>query len=424
SLAGSSKTIAYTVDNTTEGEWNKVAVMFNGTNATTTQTLKTNVDKGISKETEWVIIANDKQAGIKKLGEVKGLSFKLAPFSTIIAVEKATYEACNFESEFSTVYINHVDSRTGEIFKTNTIMGKPGEGYIASADKAIPLKYEIDTIEGDTIGKFAETDTDVNYVYKNFVPDSLKAENGDITGDGYLTIVDATKVQRYLAHLDEFDDTTKAKADYNYDKDITIIDATLLQRFLASMDVSVYTLTVNYLDDNGESFIPSYTKEFRLGEEYVTEPKESVFYELTGMPENASGVISGNITVTYQYKYIVEGVKVHVKHNGDLTWDPFLWAWADPADGGGSVNLYDAWPGFQITDKDEEGWYTTELDVPPGYTYNIIINNGGGIQTSDYVGYSAPEIWVVIDDAQAIKNGTWITVYADKECTQELPSAK
>ncbi len=424
SLAGSSKTIAYTVENNTEGEWNKVAVMFNGTKGITTQKLKTNVDKSISEDTEWVVIVNDQQAGIKKIEEVKGLSFKLAPFSTVIAVEKETFEACNFESEYSTVSINHIDGHTGEIFKTNKILGKPGEGYIASADKAIPLKYELDTVEGDTVGKFAETDTEVNYVFKNFVPDSLKAENGDLTGDGFLTIVDATKVQRYLAHLDEFDDAIKAKADYNYDKDVTIVDATLLQRFLASMDVTVYTLTVNYIDENGDSFIPSYTKEFRLGEEYVTEPKESVFYELTGTPKNASGVISGNVTVTYEYKYIVEGVKVHVKHNGDLTWDPFLWAWADPADGGSSVNLYDAWPGLQITDMDEEGWYTTELDVPPGYTYNIIINNGGGIQTSDYVGYSAPEIWVVIDDAQAIKNGTWITVYADKELTQELPSAK
>ncbi|MDO4748964.1 MAG: type I pullulanase [Eubacteriales bacterium] len=424
SLAGSSKTIAYTVENTTPGEWNKIAVMFNGSKGTASQSLKTNVDKGLTKDTEWVIIANDQQAGIKKIGEVKGLSFKIPAFSAIIAVEKSTYEACALESEFSTVSINHVDNRTGEIFKTNTIMGKPGEGYIASADKAIPLKYEIDAVEGDTVGKFADTDTEVNYIYKHFVPASLTVENGDVNIDGDLSIHDATALQFYIAKKLELTDAQVASGNYNYDNETSILDVTLLQQFLAKMDVAVYTLTVNYLDENGDSFIPSYTKEYRLGEEYVTEPKESVFYELTGVPENATGVITGNITVTYEYKYLVSGVKVHVKHDGDLTWDPFLWAWADSPDGGTSVNIYDAWPGLQIKECDEEGWYTTEIDVPPGYTYNLIINNGGGIQTTDYVGYSAPEVWIVINDEQATKTAPWMTVYADKECTQELPSAK
>lgn len=424
SLAGSSKTIAYTVENNTEGEWNKVAVMFNGTRGTTTQKLKTNVDKGISNDTEWVIIANDKAAGIKKLGEVKGLSFSIKPFSTVIAVEKSTYEACNFESKFSTVAINHIDDRTGEIIASNTILGTPGEGYVASADKSIPLKYEIDRAEGDTVGKFAETDTEVNYYFKHFTPASLKAENGDIDGDGILSVLDATTIQRYLALKVELDDETVARGDYNYDTYTTVMDATLLQRFLALKDVTVYTLTVEYVDEAGKEFISSLVKEYRLGEEYTTEAKDSVFYELKETPANANGVITGNITVTYEYKYLVEAVKVHVKHNGDLTWNPYLWAWADPAEGGSSVNLYDAWPGLEIKEPDEEGWYTTDLNVPPGYTYNIIINNGGGIQTTDYVGFSAPEIWVVIDDAQAIKNGSWISIYADKELTQELKSAK
>lgn len=424
SLAGSSKTIAYTVENTKEGEWNKIAVMFNGTNGVSSQKLKPNVDKGISADTEWVIVANDKAAGIKKLGEVKGLSFSLEPFSTVIAVEKSTYEACNFESKYSTVTINHVDDRTGDIITSNTIIGMPGEGYVASADKSIPLKYEIDRAEGDTVGKFQDTDTEVNYFFKRFAPESLKAVNGDIDGDSELTILDATAIQLHLAKKKVLDDETAARGDYNYDEVTTVMDATLLQQFLAAKDVTVYTLTVNYVDEDGKEIVTPVVKEFRLGENYTTESKDSVFYELIETPANANGVITGNVSVTYEYKYLVEAVKVHVKHNGDLTWDPFLWAWADAPDGASFVNLYDAWPGFQITEVDENGWYTTDLDVPPGYTYSIIINNGGGIQTDDYTGFSAPEIWVVIDDAAAIKNGKWITVYADAELTQELKSAK
>ncbi len=418
SIAGATKTIAFTVENNKEGEWNKIAVMHNGSKSTASVDLKTNVDAGISNDTEWVIIANDKSAGIKKLGEATGLKFKIPAFSSIIAVEKSTFEACAIDSKFSTVSINHIDNATGESFKTNTILGMPGEGYVAAADTSIPLKYEIDTVEGEVEGKFAETDTDVNYYFKRFTPSSMQAPNGDVDGDGVISIMDSTAIQMHLAQLKQYE--LIDNGDYNYDEFTTVMDATLLQQFLALEDVTVYTLTVNYIDEDGKAFISPLVKEFRLGEEYTTEAKESVFYELKGTPENASGVITGNVTVTYEYKYKVDSVKVHVKHDGDLTWDPFLWAWADPIEGGSSVNIYDAWPGLQITEVDENGWYTTELDVPPEYTYNIIINNGGGIQTSDYVGFSAKEIWVVIDDEQATKNGPWISVYADAELTDQL----
>ncbi|MBR2715735.1 MAG: type I pullulanase [Ruminococcus sp.] len=420
SMAGASKTIAYTVDNTAEGEWSKVAVMFNGSKGSVNQELKTHIDKGISADTEWVIIANDKSAGIKKLGEVKGLKFQIPAFSSIIAVEKSTYEACAIDSKFSTVSINHIDNTTGKSFKTNTILGMPGEGYIAPVDTSIPLKYEIDTVEGDVEGKFAEEDTDVNYYFKRFTPSSLEDKNGDIDGDGVLSIMDATAIQLHLALVEVLDDEVIARGDYNYDTYTSVMDATLLQQFLALEDVTVYTLTVNYVDEEGKAFVSPLVKEYRLGEEYTTEAKDSVFYELKETPANANGVITGNVTVTYQYTYKVDSVKVHVKHDGDLTWDPFLWAWATPIGGGTQVNMYEAWPGLQMTEVDENGWYTTELDVPPEHTYSIIINNGGGIQTSDYDGFSAGEIWVVINDAEATKTGSWISVYGDAELTEKL----
>ena len=418
SLASASKTIAYTVDNNTEGEWSKVAVMHNGSKGTITQEFKSHIDSGISADTEWVIIVNDKSAGVKKLGEAKGLKFQIPAFSSIIAVEKSTYEACAIDSKFSTVSINHIDNATGESFKTNTILGMPGEGYAAAADTSVPLKYEIDRVEGEVNGKFADTDTDVNYYFKRFTPSSMLPENGDIDGDGVLSVMDATAIQMHLAQLKQYE--LIDNGDYNYDEYTTVMDATLLQQFLSFHDVTVYTLTVKYIDEDGKAFISPLVKEYRLGEEYTTEAKDSVFYELKETPANANGVITGNVTVTYEYNYKVENVKVHVKHGGDLTWDPFLWAWATPVGGGTQVNMFEAWPGLQMTEVDENGWYTTELDVPPDHTYSIIINNGGGIQTSDYDGFSAQEIWVVIDDAQATSNGPWISVYADAELTDQL----
>lgn len=417
SMASASKTIAYTVDNTTEGEWNKVAVVFNGSKSRATQELSTTVDTGISEDTEWVVIANDKSAGIKKLGEVKGLKVEVPAFSTMILVEKSTYEACAIESGFSTVTINHVDNVTGEVFITNSIIGRPGEGYVAAADSSVPISYVLESVDGEPVGKFADTDTVVSYNYDKFVPDTFK--NGDLNDDGAVDILDATTLQLYLAKSVEFNEEKLALADYDYSTVVDVMDVSILQHFLAKDNVSICSLTVNYVDAAGKAIYEPIVREFRLGESYETEAKTSSFHELRETPANATGIISGDTVVTYVYDEKVDTVKLHVKHDGDLTWAPFLWAWSTK-NGANSVNIYEAWPGLQLSNPDADGWYTTEFDIPNGYEYNIIINNGSGIQTSDYTNFTAPEIWVVIDDAQATKLGNWMSVYADAELTEKL----
>ena len=57
---------------------------------------------------------------------------------------------------------------------------------------------------------------------------------GDITGDGKVSIEDATALQRYLAEFDGIDKTRVEKCgDVNRDGKINIEDVTFMQRFLA-----------------------------------------------------------------------------------------------------------------------------------------------------------------------------------------------
>lgn len=420
SMASASQTIAYTVENTTPGEWNKVAVIFNGSKVTINQTLKKNVDKSLTDDMEWVIIANDKTSGIKKLGEVKGLTFTLAPHSAIIAVEKSTYEACALKSDFSSITINHNDNETGKVICTNTIVGKVGEKYVAAEDSSISLKYELESIDGDVKGVFGTEDAVVNYNYDRYVPSSFEVENGDVDNDGTLDLIDATNVQRHLAQLVTLPDESVSKADYDYTSKVDLVDVTMLQRYLAKFDVGVCKLTVNYLANNGITICSPVTKEVRLGYEYTTEAKENVFYVSTGTPENASGIVTGNINVTYNYEYNADMITAHVKHDGELTWNPFLWVWADNVEGTKSVDCFDAWPGIEIKEVDEDGWYTVEFGVPVDYIYSLIVNNGGSVQTENYTDLTASEIWIVIDDERAVATGDWIAIYDDAELTNRI----
>ena len=63
----------------------------------------------------------------------------------------------------------------------------------------------------------------------------VKEKRGDSDGDGEVTILDATHIQRYLAAFDvpNFNEVT---ADADNDGSITILDATAIQRYLAAFE--------------------------------------------------------------------------------------------------------------------------------------------------------------------------------------------
>ena len=64
---------------------------------------------------------------------------------------------------------------------------------------------------------------------------TVEKKCGDSDGDGEVTIIDATCIQRYLAQfeLTTFDEVT---ADADGDGEITIVDATIIQRYLAQFE--------------------------------------------------------------------------------------------------------------------------------------------------------------------------------------------
>ncbi|MBQ3418057.1 MAG: type I pullulanase [Ruminococcus sp.] len=403
--------ICYEVDSTVEGEWNKVAFLFNGRDIDAT--LKLKATDTTTEDTEWVIIADGTVAGVTAIGENKGLSFNVPACSAVIAVEKNTFEAANVQSDFGKVNVSNVDGK-GNLLSSYTLIGSVGEGYQTSPDNAIPIKYDLKSVDGAESGVFTKEEQAVTYHFGDFVPSSLQVPNGDVDDDGVLSIIDATRIQKHLAQLKMLDDEHLKRGDYDYDKVTSVIDATLLQKFLAGMNVAIRTVTTNYIGTNesgvDKRIASSVVKEYRLGTEYTTEPLAVAYYALDETPANASGVVSADTTVTYHYTYHVDDVVIHVKHGGDLDWTPYLWAWGR---GTTDVPAYSSWPGYAMKDADENGWATTTFPVPGGLDYYIIISNNGSDQTSDvgpikFADY--PEIWVVIDDAN-VENGTEFIKY-------------
>ena len=424
SATGSVNPIAYTIDNKTEGEWSKVVVIYNGTNADKNYRF-TKATSGVTDNSEWVIVANDQVAGVQNLGEVKGKTFTVPAYSALIAVDKESFEAVDLQSDFSTLTINSVHQKTGEVLSTNTLIGKPGEGYSVEADGSIPMEYELDSVDGKTTGTFTAEPQTVTFNYVDYVPERFRAPEGDVNGDGVVDMLDVTTLQRYLAGMTELSDDQVKCGDYDQNGVTDISDVVLLQRYLVGLIDSTYTVTTRYLgrQDDGtvKSIATAKVEKYRYGQEYTTAPQTVAYYKLDEMPANASGTVNKKITVNYWYSYSVASPKMHIKHSGGQDWAPYLWAWA--YDGSGqAINCYDGWPGLALSNPDENGWYDVTFPIPGGLNYYFIISNNGNPQTKDYgvvdgqnVGISYddyPEIWVVIqDDLVGKNNGDWCKYY-------------
>ncbi len=63
----------------------------------------------------------------------------------------------------------------------------------------------------------------------------------------------------------------------------------------------------------------------------------------------------------------------------DADFNPYVYAWKDT-----STTLCGSWPGKQLTGKNSDGYYVVDLNSTD--TYNLVLNNGAGRQTSDITG--------------------------------------
>ena len=406
SLVGMHDHLAYTVKNDTEGEWKTVAVIHNS-NAKTANTI-TLKDESVD---EWVVIADDSTAGLDAIRVVKGNTFTVAPSSTLIAVDKESYEACGFASGDSKVVINHKNAKTGEILTTQVITGEVGSGYITSVDDSLSLRFDFREVVGNAKGVITEGVTTVDYLYDPYVAPSLA--QGDVTGDGKVTIADGTAIQKYIAQIIDFDAEQLKTADYDYSSRVNVKDVTLLQKHLADFEVSIGTITVNYsyVKEDGSviAVAPTITKEYRVGTEYTTKAASVDVYKVsTDLPKNASGIVPpGETVVDYYYEYSATGVKVHAAHIDERqTWVPNLWAWS-----ASGSNAFSSWPGAAMLDEGN-GWFFIDAALPQG-SYSVIISQNGSPQTMDYTGIEAPEIWIIINDDKVVNKGDFITIYTE-----------
>ncbi len=123
------------------------------------------------------------------------------------------------------------DKQTAVEGEVVTLTVSPGEGFEAVSVTANQM--QVIPRNGVYSFRMPAENVVVSAVFENGHHTLL----GDVDGDGKVTIVDATYIQRYLVDF-KMDSFNEAAADVDGDGVVTIVDATLIQRYLVEIPVN------------------------------------------------------------------------------------------------------------------------------------------------------------------------------------------
>ena len=370
-------------------DWENVVFLFNDNTEAQTVTLADTLPDS------WVSVVNGQMAGIAKLDEFSGRTITVPAGEALVLVDKASYEASGVTSEKSTVEVRHIDKSTGETMSTITLAGNVGEYYYTAPSNSYDLYYNYVGSTDNTEGVYTSEDIVVEYYYE---PNNVQIK--DFDGDGVVSLLEAVLIQKNILGLYELTDEQKAIADVSMNGEVDLTDAVLIQKYLLGYtdQKAIGTITVSYVDENGNKLMKDSVTQYKAGETYSVEPAEIQYYVLdeTTLPDNASGTVAvGNTKIVYKYKLDALQVTVHVKMPEGSTDTPNLYVWEEGAETPNSG----AWPGITMTDTDGDGWFDASFATTG--TYNWIVNYGGS-QTDDMTGYSGDQ-WIVMEDATTPK---------------------
>ncbi len=415
SLTKDTAQIAYTVSNSVKGEWNKVAVVMNSDTAPANISL--DFDAKVTDDTQWVVVANTEEAGLSAIDVVKGKVINVPASSAMVLVEKNTFDSCAIKSDRSKVTVINMNTDTKKVISKQVLYGTKGTKYITEVDQSLVNQYELGRVVGEPTGVFGDTDKEVIYEFTSYVPPTLKKT---LTGRDTISIKDATLIQKRVADVVKFTPEQEEIADYNMDGKVDVTDATLVQKKANHDDLdTLHTLTVRYVNKKTLDVIaPDRQYKVVAGKSGEYEAADIIGYKYVS---NSVSDTERVATVNYTFKdqYIIfyydednYETTLHFKHDGALTWTPYLWTWAiDPATGADvdyDVIPNAVWPGTALT-KGADGWYDITLKIPSGSQYCVIISNNGSTQTQDYKGYDAKEMWITIKDSAVSDSGDFLT---------------
>lgn len=205
------------------------------------------------------------------------------------------------------VTANYIDENNNVLSDPVSSTGNVGDAYTTSAKDI--NGYELISTPSNANGTYTEDDIVVNYIYRlknasvtaNYVDEEGTPLTSSVTINGKFFDTYNTENKSFNGYeLIAIPDNASG----TMDKESTIVN--YVYRLKKT------SVLVNYVDEDGERLTDSITISGKVFDDYNTEEKTFYGYELTAVPENASGTMTEDeIVVNYVYRLKDSCVTVH-----------------------------------------------------------------------------------------------------------------
>ena len=290
----------YTINNTESGKWNKMCVIFNGSDSA----------QNVNSKGDWVVLADNKTAGLRNIKNVTN-SVKVEAHSAVIMVDTKSYDSAGIMDDEGAVVIDYYDNKTEKLIKSQTLTGELGTSYDIT-NLASTLSYDVKKTEGESKGVFTdqighakvyveEYDGEMSTVTVKFVDETNNTEIEDSYlvrnrwGEQYYT-PDLPSIKNYKLVLDDLPTNGAGKLD-SASKTVTY----KYTRVTDDEDKTVCRVNAIYMDDSGK-ILDTKTITGAEGQAYSLSQNTYEEKELVSVPEKANGTFkSGEINVVFSY---------------------------------------------------------------------------------------------------------------------------
>lgn len=292
--------MGYVLNNTEDDKWNKVCVIFNGSESAQDMTVKG----------DWVVIADNESAGLRNIKNITD-TVTVEAHSAVIMVDTAGYDAAGISDSEGIVKVNYYDNKTNKLIKKQVLSGELGSTYNVTT-LASSVNYDVKKAEGDSQGIFSdqiltadvyveEYSGELATVTFKFVDEESGAELEDAyrirnrMGQQYFT-PEIPTINGYKLMLDKLPGNGAGK----FNSKNTIVTYNYA-RITDKKEKSTCTVNAVYMDDSG-NIIETKTITGKEGEEYVLPENEYEEKHLTEVSENSYGKFKkGEINVIFSY---------------------------------------------------------------------------------------------------------------------------
>ncbi|PTM24888.1 hypothetical protein DA798_00080 [Lactobacillus sp. PFC-70] len=293
----------------------------------------------------------------------------------------------------STVTVHYQDTQGNTIADDQVLYGDVGGDYTTQQQDIDG--YTFQEIQGNATGQFTDKDQEVTYIYAQD-----PAEQGTVTAhyvddQGNTIAPDEVLTQdvgsNYTTEQKEIDGYTFKEVTGNPTGTVTA-EAQEVTYVYTQDPAEQGTVTVHYVDDQGNTIAPDEVLTQDVGSDYTTEQKEIdgyTFKEVTGNPTGTVTVEAQEVTYVYTQDPAEQGtVTVHYVDDQGNTIAP-----------------------DEVLTQDVGSDYTTEQKAIDGYTFKEVNGNPTGTVTTE-----AQEVTYVYTADKATQ-GTITVHYVDENGT-------